>query len=113
MPSRQIFAMSFRIVGDSMQRSHQRPLACAAIDGFRVITISALAETSKTFDQALRFTCFLIQLMTIGSLHTDEAISSLQALHALGVKFALGDFGKGGSNQSYLGRLWVDALKIK
>lgn len=44
--------------------------------------------------------------------NTEEAISAIHALKALGVKIALDDFGKGYSNLSYLGRLPLDTLKI-
>lgn len=42
----------------------------------------------------------------------DEALSTLQALKAMGVQLAIDDFGIGYSNLSYLKRLPIDRLKI-
>ena len=44
--------------------------------------------------------------------HPDEAIATLRALKALGVRLALDDFGTGYSSLAYLQHLPVDALKI-
>ena len=44
--------------------------------------------------------------------HTDENVSQLQRLKALGIKLAIDDFGTGYSSLAYLHRFAVDVLKI-
>jgi len=53
-----------------------------------------------------------IEITESMTMDVDHAISTMQALHELGVKIAIDDFGKGYSSLNYLKNFPIDHLKI-
>ena len=90
-------------------------LSLAVNISIRHFRLSNFAETIKTLIEETGANPYRIKLELTESMLVDEvdlAISKMNELKALGLRFSLDDFGTGYSSLSYLGNLPIDELKI-
>jgi EAL domain-containing protein (putative c-di-GMP-specific phosphodiesterase class I)/FixJ family two-component response regulator len=84
------------------------------VSGHQLIEGDLIADIARILAQTGVEPHWLEVELTEGSLmeNTQHTISSLQRLHAMGVKISIDDFGTGYSSLAYLRRFPIDTLKI-